>query len=212
MFVVTTMTKLLLCLAPCFFLSSCGSYIAGSATPPEIAKVARSTVRIIMSTEAMRPALIQEQADVAVKAPRWWQAGDGSIALRLKSSRGRTLRGVMCGGNLFVAGTPGDAAKLMLRNELDRSAEVDVTVNAGATQRINVPPHAVKEVPAQFVSVSGIDALHRYDLSAQQGVIDVDVFPNAKPEPLMPVRQVKLPVPGPRMHRYQPLASPFRYR
>lgn len=207
-----TMTKLLLCLAPCLLLSSCGSYIAGSATPPEIAKVARSTVRMIMSTEAMRPALIQEQADVAVNASRWWQAGDGSISLRLKSSRGRTLRGVECGGHLFIAGTPGDAAKLLIRNELDRSAEVDVTVNAGATQRIQVPPHSVKEVPAQFVSVSGIDALHRYDLSAQQGVIDVDVFPNAKPEPLMPVRQVKLPVPGPRMHRYQPLASPFRYR
>ena len=123
----------------------------------------------------MRPALIQEQADVAVKASRWWQAGDGSISLRLKSSRGRTLRGVECGGHLFIAGTPGDAAKLLIRNELDRSAEVDVTVNAGATQRIQVPPHGVKEVPAQFVSVSGIDALHRYDLSAQQGVIDVDV-------------------------------------
>lgn len=208
------MIKSLPCLASVLFalsLPSCVS-VPGSALPPAAAQVAKTSAHLILSTKEMQPALIKEQADVAVRAPRWWRAGDGSAALRLVDSRGHTLRGVECGGILFVAGKAGEACKLQINNELDKSFEADVTANGEAPQHVEIAPRTIKEVAVKFEPVSGIEALHRFDLGAQRGGVGIKIFPSDKPVPLMPVRYTKLPVPGPQMRQYQPRMSPFQYR
>jgi hypothetical protein len=186
-------------------------YQEGTGLPPDIAAVSKTSVHLMLSTPAMQTDLIREQGDVAVRASRWWKAGDGSVSLRLVDSKGHTLRGVQCGGRLFIAGTPGDHSKVLVRNELDIPMTVDVSVHGGSIQKLSLAPHASSELPFEFQTVSGVDAIHRYDGGQQRGVIDVDVFPCAARQRLLPNRPMKLPVAGPPM-RTSVNSMPFRYR
>ena len=186
------MIRTLFRLLPCCLLSSCVIYQEGTGTTPAIAAVARSSVHVMMATPAMQSALIREQADVAVHASRWWTAGDGGVSLRLVDSRGHTLRGIECGGRLFVPGRPGDHGKLLVRNELDIAMRVEVVVHGVHGQRLQVAAHQTCEVPVEFQSVTGPDALHRYDGGEQRGVIDLDVFPDPAKQRLLPQRSRKV--------------------
>lgn len=189
---------------------------------PRAAETPVTTIHLVMVTPESLPAFLSAREDVARPVGRWWRAGDGSISLRLSTGNGRTLRGVECGGVLFVPGKPGDRVQLHVHNE--RDLPVEATISAHHTDLpdgrepstlkpgIHRDPHSTQKIHARLDALAGTpvpmrfqpmatpQGLLRHDLAAQQGVIRVAVHAASKgikPQRLQPIMPRTVPQPRP---------------
>ena len=189
---------------------------------PRASEVPVTTAYVMMVTPESLPSFLAAKEDVARPAGRWWRAGDGSISIRVSTASGRTLRGVECGGILFVPGKPGEPVQVHLHNERDLPAEATLSVHhadlidgqkpSTLKPGIHLDPHSTqridarfdstygKAVPLLFMPVASPQGLLRHDLAAQQGVIRVAVHAAShwiKPQRFQPTMPRTVPQPSP---------------
>lgn len=209
------------------FLSACTNPQGPKVPPaaidfPRASEVPVTTAYVVMVPPESLPSFLAAKEDVARPVGRWWRAGDGSISIRLSTAAGRTLRGVECGGILFVPGKPDEPVQLHVHNQRDLAAEATVSVHHAdlidgqkpstlkpgfhldphSTQRIRArfDSSSGKAVPLLFTPVASPQGLLRHDLAAQQGVIRVAVHAAShwiKPQRFQPTMPRTVPQPSP---------------
>ena len=220
-------------LRPAFTTALAVSLVACTAArPPAVPAAAQAfprageapvtTVHVVMVTPASLPSFLAAKEDVQRPVGRWWRVGDGSVSLRLSTTSGRTLRGVECGGVLFVPGQPGQPVVLHVHNERDLPAEATISLHhadlidgrepSTLKPGLHLDPHHTRKISAQFSVTSGQavpllfqpmstpQGLLRHDLAAQQGVIRVAVHAASKwiqPRRYQPPMPRTVPQPSP---------------
>lgn len=206
------------------------------ATPNTPQLIARS----FYGPRSITDALILEMQDAALSARRWTRFGNGMVSLRFENDRGRRLPAVQCGGHLVVTGEPGQAWRLLVKNETDVPIEVlpsvdGIDLETGEVAdlrrrgRLLAPRETTlftsiadaegRAVPLAFREISDTSALHRITPTGTLGSVIVCVFlPDGKDSFFTrPLLERRLPdLPGalgtiPR-RRYEPMLLPYQYR
>ena len=127
-------------------LSSCGSPIAplrpAWQQDPNLfhqgfpARAAQTTtlphlvVRVVYAAPEQLGPLVEAQGDVPEKQRGFARMGDGTVDLAVQDvASGRWLESYLCGGILFVAGSPQQAYRIVLKNRTPMPLELGVGVD-----------------------------------------------------------------------------------
>jgi len=200
---------------------------------PRASEAPVTAVHVMLVKPEMLPAFLAAKQDVPRAVGRWWRAGDGSVSLHVSTAKGRTLRGVECGGVLFVPGQPDEPIRLQVHNERELPIEAVISahhadlLDGGGPSTIKpgvrIDPHTTEKISAQFDARSGqavpltfqpvaiTNGLFRSDLAWQTGVIRIAVHPAKtwlKPlrfNPPTDPRSARLPI-------TQRTSLPYEYR
>ncbi len=172
-------------------------------------------VFLFCTSPAQWPELLSTADDPAIAYRGLRRVANGAVSIGIKDPRGHWMRGAECGGRLMVSGSPGQPHSLEIVNETDRSIDITLTQSSTALTGptpLRLAPHARKNVPFPWAIITGREALFRYDLAAQPGVLCATVYPvTDSGKPWTTERLAPLPTGGPQ-RKYVPLALPFEYR
>lgn len=164
------------------------SYSAQSATTPHL------VARVIYAAPEDLPYLIQRQGDVADATHGPARMGDGTFDLAVQDAvTGKWLESYVCGGNLFVAGLPNQAYRLVVKNRTPLPLELgvgvdgrDVQTGAVASYRrgtLRVEPKGTLVVgtaahggPLLFRPVHGDAAVHEMGPRGRNGLIQIAAY------------------------------------
>ncbi len=144
---------------------------------------------IVFAAPEVLKATLEKRGDSTVAKGRWWRVGGGQASVKVSDARGHTLRGVECGGVLFVEARPGPCT-LAVRNETRTVAQVLVSANGrdpltGAVASWEQPGPLLSAGSAKrwpsfpIMSIASPRAMQRADLAAQPGVVRVALFSSA---------------------------------
>ena len=162
--------------------------------------------RVVYAAPEQIGQMVEAQGDVPEKQRGFARMGDGTVDLALLDvASGRWLESYLCGGILFVAGSPHQAYRMVLKNRTPMPLELGVGVDGkdvrtgGAASLgrggLRVEPrgtfvldHAVYG-PLVFKAVSGNAALFDASPQGRTGVMQLAVFlardaPSIGPEKL----------------------------
>ena len=197
------------------------SHVISPGGMPRASTVPQTTAWILQVKPTMLNELIATQEDLSARNRGWWRAGDGSLAVKVKTAKGRSLRSHECGGVLITETDVAKGCRLQLRNMLDRRIEVVADVQGQdlfgqpgfPNQRRGVVllPGQIKTiktmtdakgnaVPLACDVIRDVQVSFRHDPAHQPGVIRLSVFLSTDYERLLP----------PQRNHAMPSAAPQR--
>lgn len=195
---------------------------APAALFARLSEVPQTTAWLLMSTPAMRPAVVSAREDVTVRDRGWWRAGDGSISVRVRRDFWRTLPQYESGGVLVVEGAPGQQVQMDVKNHLGRKVEVVIDWNGAdlkgqpgfpveRTGLVLAPGETKVVKPLALGSVADTAAMLRHQPTYQHGVARLTVYTSAdktrsKPLPT-PSHATRTP-----QYQAQPHSRDYEYR
>jgi len=208
---------------------------AGIPSPsgmPRSSLVPQTTAWMLLTAVGDSREVIEAREDLAAKLPGWWRAGDGSISVKLKTAKGRTIRGQECGGVYVGEANPERGARLLIKNMTDRRIEVVVdwhgrdllgqggfpfqrkglVLRAGQaiTIRDGVDP-AGKAIPLPCTVITDHETLMRHDPASLPGVVRLSVFQSTDRIQNTPTINHRLPA-GAAQRAAEPRARSYEYR
>ena len=212
--------KALATLTALLALTACGSlHPPAPPVPPEKGtafgqQMPVAKLHLLCTTAALLPALLSAAEDPALAFSGLHRVANGCLSISIKDHRGHWLHGVECGGRILLPGTPGEICSLEIVNETDRPIDIAVAHDGTtpATGTLRLKAHARKGLPLPWTTISGPEALFRFDVAAQRGVVGITVYPvSGAQNQWASERLAPSPTGGPQ-RKFVPLAAPFEYR
>jgi hypothetical protein len=119
----------------CSFLFSLPLFLVSCKAPrPEVLTARASTVPqttafMLITAPGEGQTVRDVREDVSRRDRGWWRAGDGSLALKVRTDKGKSLRTYECGG-VLIAELPKEATGLRVYVKNLRNRLLDVVVDA----------------------------------------------------------------------------------
>lgn len=191
--------------------------------------------KVFYQDAATLPHMVATREDVTETSRGMRRLGSGALSVGLQSDRGRWLRVYECGGDLFVAGSPGQHYRVSVRNHLDVALEIALIID-GRDARTGMPATAAdrgflikgretltfgrkprkgrpQTLPLVFGQPPDADALFRYAPNGCSGLILVRGYLPEGHDPTEIKRTLSRHTgrdfPD---RRYEPLPLPYQYR
>jgi len=208
---------------------------AGIPSPsgmPRTSLVPQTTAWMVLTAIGDSSKVIEAREDLAAKLPGWWRAGDGSISVKLKTAKGRTIRAQECGGVYVGEANPELGARMLIKNMTDRRVEVvvdwlghDLLGQAGfpfqrkglvlkAGQTITVRDGlglGGKALPLPCNVITDHETLMRHVPASLPGVVRLSVFQSTDRIRNTPTINHRLPA-GAAQREAEPRARSYEYR